>query len=127
MSYDYGKEIRRDGGQKLIAEALKDYEVRDVNQGYCFRVNGTLDLYPTSGKFHNLRTNVRGYYPNKHAGNLIQFVIEQISAGKKQSLTVRQSAHSKSGECLFCGKEAKLRMCDECKIKPSYILLRKAA
>lgn len=122
MSHDYHKEQRRDGGKKLIAEALKDYTVRDINQGYCFRVNETLDLYPTSGKYHNLKTGKRGYYPNKEAGKLIQFVVEQMSNGIKVSRKIHQAAHSGSGKCVFCGKYAELYMCVDCKTKPIYLL-----
>lgn len=122
MSYDYYREQRRDGGKKLIVEALKDYTVRDINQGYCFRVNGTLDLYPTNGKFHNLITNVRGRYPNTDAGKLIQFVVEQMSNGLKATRQVHSGADSRSGKCLFCGKEANLRMCAECKPIPFWML-----
>jgi hypothetical protein len=122
MSYDYHKEQRRDGGKKLIAEVLKDYTVRDINQGYCFRVNGSLDLYPTSGKFHNIRTNVRGRYPNKEAGKLIAFVVEQMNHGNKISREIHQAAHSGSGSCVFCGKGAELYMCVDCKSKPFRLL-----
>jgi hypothetical protein len=125
MSHDYIYEARaqrRDGGKKLISGALKDYSVRDINQGYCFRVNGTLDLYPTNGKFHNLKTNVRGYYPSKDAGKLIKFVVEQMSNGNKVSRKIHHAAHSGSGECVFCGGKAKLYMCDNCKAKPIYLM-----
>jgi hypothetical protein len=122
MSYDYGKESRRDGGKKLIAEALKDYKVRDINQGYCFRVNNTLDLYPTNGKFHNLRTNVRGRYPNSDAGKLIKFVVEQMSNADRSARKIHRAAIQGSGKCIFCGASAALYMCDNCKSKPIYFM-----
>lgn len=123
MIYDYHKEQRRDGGKKLIAETLKQYEVRDINQGYCFRVNGTLDLYPTSGKFHNIKTNVRGRYPNTEAGKLIAFVVEQMNHGAKTASKIHCAIVAGSGECIFCGAKAERRMCATYKPKPFWMLI----
>lgn len=30
---------------------------------YQFRINGIIDLYPVHGRFHNIKTGKRGFYP----------------------------------------------------------------
>jgi hypothetical protein len=39
------------------------YDVRVVNEeGYQFRINETIDIYPTNKKYHLLKMNKRGTY-----------------------------------------------------------------
>lgn len=39
------------------------YDVRVVNEeGYQFRINGIIDIYPTNKKYHNLQSKRRGVY-----------------------------------------------------------------
>lgn len=69
--------IRKEKTRIANTEALMAIHDLTINQlsPFQFRVEGVVDYFPTSGKFHNIRTNKRG-----HAyGNLQDFFNEQIS------------------------------------------------
>jgi len=64
--------IRRELGTKEIMKLSKmGYQIEALND-FHFRINNTLDLYPTNRRFHNICTNQRGYY-----GELVLFVAEK--------------------------------------------------
>jgi len=41
---------------------LKGVIITQIKE-YQFRINDTIDLYPLSRKFHDIKTKERGYYP----------------------------------------------------------------
>lgn len=48
---------------ELLKLADQGYDIRVVNEeGYQFRVNGLLDIYPTNKRYHDLKKNKRGSY-----------------------------------------------------------------
>jgi hypothetical protein len=116
---------RANSRRKGIADlsALADYSVMPFNEGTQFRVNGVLDLYPTNRRFHNLRTNERGDYRSDSPAELVAFVELQIG---KAAAVKPGSRESEKGRCVFCGGDAKLRLCSECQTQPAHILIRAA-
>lgn len=50
--------------QEILALRGKGYDVVEMNDGYCFRIDGKLDLYPIHRRWHFLPRNVRGDYKN---------------------------------------------------------------
>ncbi len=64
------REERTEKRTQNTAEILElralGYDVRQITE-YHFRIEGKLDLYPTRGRWHNLRHNKRGYYRNAAA------------------------------------------------------------
>lgn len=38
------------------------YEVKKLNEGYCYRINGIYDIYPIHHRWHHLKSNNRGNY-----------------------------------------------------------------
>ena len=55
------------------------YSVEDLNNGYHFRVDDDLDLFPTNCRFHNLVTGDRGFYPSRPQPKLIEFIDQQLT------------------------------------------------
>jgi len=54
------KKQRRTTGKEEI-ESIFGYEIAIITD-YQYRVNGILDLFPTSRKYHNIKTQKRGHY-----------------------------------------------------------------
>lgn len=59
---------QQERAEKRVQETAKilelrglGYEVRQITE-YHFRVDGKLDLYPTRGRWHNMRAGKRGFY-----------------------------------------------------------------
>jgi hypothetical protein len=47
----------------LLNLADQGFDIRVVNEdGYQFRVNGRLDIYPTNKRWHDIKENKRGGY-----------------------------------------------------------------
>ena len=66
-----------------MTKELKDlkkagYQVDELTP-YQFRIDMVLDLYPKRRRFHNIRTQERGTYPE----NLKEFVAKQVAAAPK--------------------------------------------
>jgi hypothetical protein len=45
----------------IIAMRDGGFEVKELTP-YHFRVNGTIDLFPISRRYHNIKKNTRGHY-----------------------------------------------------------------
>lgn len=76
------REERKERREERIPEILSlrelGYEVKDLNQGLCFRVNGEYDLYPTRNRWHHLKSGARG-----GTGSLKDFVLERLPLERK--------------------------------------------
>ncbi len=48
--------------QEIFALRSKGRKVIEITP-YQYRIDDTIDLYPTSSKFHNIKTGDRGKYP----------------------------------------------------------------
>ncbi len=49
------------------------YTVKEMDRGYCFRINNEYDLYPIHNRWHHLPTGKRG-----GTGNLKTFILKWI-------------------------------------------------
>ena len=49
------------------------YTVKEMDRGYCFRINDLYDLYPIHNRWHHIPTGKRGGTPN-----LKDFIIKWI-------------------------------------------------
>jgi hypothetical protein len=79
--------------QSLITQG---YSVRQLTE-YHFRINETLDIFPTAGKFHNLKTQERGVFRD-----IEKFLSQQMQATgfgkKKKSKSNLQHCFKHNGE-----------------------------
>lgn len=65
------KEERRNEATGYILDLIREgYEVEQKTE-FHFRVNATLDLYPTRRKWHNLKTGKRGTFRPDHLKSLL--------------------------------------------------------
>jgi len=64
----------------LSCDGLGDFEVKQLTP-YQYRVNGILDLYPVRLKFHNIKTQKRGKFPDPINNDLYGWLIDNIDAG----------------------------------------------
>lgn len=55
------KERRSEGAARILALADEGHSVQRLTDCH-YRIDGVLDLYPTNGKWHNLKTGARGRY-----------------------------------------------------------------
>jgi hypothetical protein len=51
---------------KTALKTLQDkgFEIKDLNNGYQYRINGKLDIFPTNRNYHDIKNNERGGYKN---------------------------------------------------------------
>ena len=67
------------------------YSVEDLNNGYHFRIDGDLDLFPTNYRFHNLVTGERGSYTSRPQSKLIEFVDQQLAKAEARRTKRRRA------------------------------------
>jgi hypothetical protein len=67
---------------RIRALARDGYEVRMIST-YQFRINNWIDLYPTNCRYHNLRTNDRGWFS---AGTMRDVVDKQLTKARRNDL-----------------------------------------
>lgn len=65
--------------EEIKSLACEGYSVRELNDGYCYRINKTYDLYPVNNKWHHLPSGARG-----STGNLKTFLLEKFSLEEAQ-------------------------------------------
>lgn len=58
------KEQRRKDLTQRLLNLKGKYRIVQLTP-YHFRINGVLDIYPTNGRFHNIKTGKRGPIPWK--------------------------------------------------------------
>ena len=49
------------------------YTVKEMDSGYCFRINNEYDLYPVHNRWHHLATGRRG-----GTANLKEFIVNRL-------------------------------------------------
>jgi hypothetical protein len=77
----------------LLKTLRLDHEVRDLNQGYQYRVDGKLDIYPTHRRWHLLRTGQRGEYGKSTAVEDVEMLLSgSIPSRRKQHPRRRSSS-----------------------------------
>ena len=57
---------RSENTPDIVGLARLGYDVRMITE-YHFRIDGRLDLFPTRGRWHNLKTGKRGNYQSAAA------------------------------------------------------------
>lgn len=50
--------------QRILALRRKEWHVEELTP-YQFRIENKLDLYPVTGRYHDLRINRRGWIPSE--------------------------------------------------------------
>lgn len=50
--------------EEIKSLAGEGYTVKELNDGYCYRINGLYDLYPVNNKWHHLPSGRRGAVQN---------------------------------------------------------------
>lgn len=58
---EWRNEKREAGAADIKTLSALGYDVRVISE-FCFRIDGKLDLFPTRGRFHNIRSGKRGNY-----------------------------------------------------------------
>lgn len=98
-----------------------EYRVRQISH-YQFRINGRIDIFPKSKKYHDIVTNHRGFYedtdmaekfPPNNYGSLLDLLQKRIGDPS--------NVHNDRA-CSECGLEEsvawrnvfKRKLCDEC-------------
>lgn len=98
-----------------------EYRILAVNH-YQFRINGWIDIFPKSGKYHDIVTNDRGFYRDpdmaeKFPPNNYRSLLELL----QKRIGDPSNVHNDKA-CSLCGREElvswrnrfKRKLCDEC-------------
>ena len=62
LCWDIEKQVTALRVVEIEALADKGYQVKKVTP-YQYRINNRIDLFPTGGKYHDIKTGERGLYP----------------------------------------------------------------
>lgn len=110
--------VRQDEIKSLADDG---YTIKELNDGYCYRINGVYDLYPVNNKWHHLPTGRRGTAKNLKtflrgslqatqtakedpseavAANPVPQIVEPATPGNTDILTGKI--------CWYCGNPTKL-------------------
>ena len=109
--------------QEIKSLADEGYNVKEMNDGYCYRINGIYDLYPVNNKYHHIPSGKRGTVPNLKTFLLKSLSLADLPKTSEHKLENKRTAPFiskpaitedadvlKGKICWYCGKPTRFEI-----------------